>query len=171
MMMSSARRAHIRMASERWVEGLIFVAAEDNIDKLHELEVAGIPAVAIDRLPEGYTGPVVTLDNREAGRLAAEHLISLGHTRIAHISGPLRLRLARERLEGFRTTLEASGLRVDAVAGGMAIGSARMAFSPCRNCWRGRRAPRPFFAPMTVWPSAPSVPPLKPACVCQRICR
>src|SRR4051794_1610130 len=109
---------YIRMASERWVEGLIFVAAEDNIDKLHALESAGIPAVAIDRLPERYTGPVVTLDNREAGKLAAEHLIALGHTHIAHISGPLRLRLARERLEGFRITLEANGLRVSAVAGG-----------------------------------------------------
>jgi DNA-binding LacI/PurR family transcriptional regulator len=109
---------YIRMASERWVEGLIFVAAQDNIDKLQALESAGIPAVAIDRLPERFTGPVVTLDNREAGRLAAEHLLALGHTRIGHISGPLRLRLARERLEGFRTTIEAHGLALDAVAGG-----------------------------------------------------
>jgi LacI family transcriptional regulator len=109
---------YIRMATERWVEGFLFVAAQDNIDTLHALERAGIPAVAIDRLPERYSGPAVMLDNREAGRLAAQHLLALGHTHLAHISGPLRLRLARERLEGFRTTIEASGHMLDSVAGG-----------------------------------------------------
>jgi LacI family transcriptional regulator len=85
---------------------------------LQALESAGIPAVAIDRLPEKYTGPVVTLDNREAGRLAAQHLLELGHTHIAHISGPLRLRLARERLEGFRTAIEARGYVAGPTVGG-----------------------------------------------------
>lgn len=109
---------YLRMASERWVEGLIFVAAQDNIERLNALASSGIPAVAIDRLPERYTGPVVTLDNREAGRLAAQHLLDLGHREIAHISGPLRLRLARERLEGFRITIQEQGLKVGAVVGG-----------------------------------------------------
>lgn len=109
---------YIRMASERWVEGVIFVAAQDHMETLRALEVAGIPAVAIDRLPEGYTGPSVTLDNQEAGRLAAEHLLSLGHTQIAYISGPLRLRLARERLTGFRNAIEAHGYPVGPVVGG-----------------------------------------------------
>jgi LacI family transcriptional regulator len=109
---------YLRMASERWVEGLIFVAAQDNIERMNALESAGIPAVAIDRLPESYSGPVVTLDNREAGRLAAQHLLDLGHSQIAHISGPLRLRLARERLDGFRTTLEEQGHSLAALVGG-----------------------------------------------------
>jgi LacI family transcriptional regulator len=109
---------YLRIASESWVEGLIFVAAQDNIERINALESAGIPAVAIDRLPESYTGPFVTLDNREAGRMAAQHLLELGHKEIAHISGPLRLRLARERLEGFCNTLEEAGLSLAAVVGG-----------------------------------------------------
>jgi DNA-binding LacI/PurR family transcriptional regulator len=50
------------------------------------------------------------LDNLKAGRLAGEHLLDLGHRQIAHITGPLELRLARERLAGFQQALEARGL-------------------------------------------------------------
>ena len=42
--------------------------------------------------------------------MAAEHLLALGHTHFAHISGTLRLRLSRERQEGFVATLAAGGI-------------------------------------------------------------
>jgi DNA-binding LacI/PurR family transcriptional regulator len=102
--------SYIAMASERWVDGVLFVATEDRLDGLTALHSAGIPSVAIDRIPQGYDGPSVTIDNLAAGRLAAQHLLELGHTRLAHISGPLNLRLARERQEGFRRAIEESGV-------------------------------------------------------------
>ncbi len=52
----------------------------------------------------------MTLDNVKAGQMAAEHLLSLGHTRLAHIAGPQKLRLARERREGFERAIAARGL-------------------------------------------------------------
>jgi LacI family transcriptional regulator len=42
--------------------------------------------------------------------MAAEHLLALGHVHLAHISGPLRLQLSRERQEGFVATLREHGL-------------------------------------------------------------
>ncbi len=99
--------SYIEIASERWVDGILFVAAEDRLDGLAALDSAGIPCVAIDRIPQGYTGPSVTLDNVAAGRIAAAHLLALGHTHMAHISGPLHLRLSQERQEGFQTQIEA----------------------------------------------------------------
>jgi LacI family transcriptional regulator len=101
--------SYIAIAGERWVDGVLFVAAEDRLDGLVALESAGIPSVAIDRIPQGYNGPSVTIDNTAAGRMAADHLLSLGHTHLAHISGPLYLRLARERQEGFQRQIEAFG--------------------------------------------------------------
>jgi len=101
--------SYMRTAIERWVDGVLFVSAEDQMNSLHTLEAAGIPAVAIDRIPENYEGPSVTLDNVRAGQMAARHLLDLGHRRIAHIAGPLKLRLARERLSGFRATLDLYG--------------------------------------------------------------
>jgi LacI family transcriptional regulator len=89
---------------------MIFVSAEDKMTSLNALEAAGIPTVSIDRIPDGYDGPSVTFDNVKAGRMAAEYLLDLGHTGIAHISGPLKLRLARERLAGFQQAIEARGI-------------------------------------------------------------
>jgi LacI family transcriptional regulator len=77
---------------------------------LEALREAGVPMVAIDRVPTHHAGPKVTLNNLKAGCLAAEHLLSLGHTRVAHISGPLSLSLARDRLAGFVDTFKQHGL-------------------------------------------------------------
>jgi LacI family transcriptional regulator len=102
--------AYIQRASQRWVDGMLFVSAEDRVTGLERLEALGIASVAVDRIPVAYEGPSVTLDNVRAGVMAAEHLLSLGHTRIAHIAGPLRLRLARERMAGFKRAVESHGL-------------------------------------------------------------
>lgn len=101
---------YIQRAIERWIDGMLFVSAEDRMTSLEKLQSAGIPTVAVDRIPESYTGPSVTLDNEKAGRIAAEHLLDLGHMIIGHISGPQHLRLARERKRGFHKAIEARGL-------------------------------------------------------------
>ncbi len=71
---------YLQTAIDRWIDGILFVAAQDRMDGLNDLQAAGIPTVAIDRIPEGYCGPSVSLNNVKAGRLAVEHLIGLGHT-------------------------------------------------------------------------------------------
>jgi LacI family transcriptional regulator len=105
--------SHIQTAIERWIDGVMFVAAQDSMESLALLESSGIPSVAIDRIPEGYQGTSVTLDNCSAGDIAARHLFNRGHRRFGHISGPLRLRLARERREGFLSTLKELGIAPD----------------------------------------------------------
>lgn len=99
--------SYIRMAAERWVDGLLVVPARDHSESLAPLQAAGIPFVILDRQPDAYQGPLVTLDHFRSGALAAEYLLSLGHTTAGHISGPLRLRLARDRQEGFVETFYA----------------------------------------------------------------
>lgn len=53
---------------------------------------------------------LVESNDREAVRIAVEHLIALGHTRIGHITGPAGFRSARERELGYRDALAAHGL-------------------------------------------------------------
>jgi len=101
--------AYFQAAVERAVDGVLFVSATDDSPGLDILRSAGIPFVAVDRTPFPYDDLAVVLDNVEAGRLAAEHLLSLGHTQIAHIGGPLKLYMSRERLKGFSQALEAGG--------------------------------------------------------------
>lgn len=67
----------------------------------------GVPAIGIAsvRVP-GYPGALVSEERIAAGVLA-EHLIGLGHTRIAIVTGPLAFHSANEREQGFRGALEA----------------------------------------------------------------
>jgi LacI family transcriptional regulator len=73
------------------------------------------------QLPVAITGRKVAapnlmcfdIDQREGGRMAAEHLISLGHRHIAHITGPQRFSDARARVEGFMLAHAQAGLAVD----------------------------------------------------------
>jgi DNA-binding LacI/PurR family transcriptional regulator len=50
---------------------------------------------------DDYSGPAVMLDNLKAGRLAGEHLLGLGHERLAHIGGPTEIRLPENDLADF----------------------------------------------------------------------
>lgn len=99
--------SYFTVAVERKVEGVLFISTADHSPGLELLQERGIPAVAIDRIPDPYNGPAVMLDNVKTGRLAAEHLLGLGHRHLAHIGGPLTVRMARDRWLGFQQAVAA----------------------------------------------------------------
>jgi LacI family transcriptional regulator len=117
---SSRETSYFNAVAQQWVDGVVFIPAMGRLGRLDILQAADIPSVAIDRIPDDYKGPAVMLDNLKAGRLAGEHLLDLGHERLAHIGGPMEIRLARERFGGFQQALEMRGLdpKVCAVAEG-----------------------------------------------------
>jgi LacI family repressor for deo operon, udp, cdd, tsx, nupC, and nupG len=65
--------------------------------------------IVLERLP-GATAPVVHTDHYTGAMDAVRHLASLGHTRIAHITGLRRVPSSIRRLEGYRAGLTAAGL-------------------------------------------------------------
>jgi len=78
------------------------------------LTASGIPLVALDPTSDLLRPvPSVASANRDGGVAAAQHLLDLGHRRIAVITGPLERRSARDRLEGVRTAMEAAGMPLD----------------------------------------------------------
>jgi len=91
-------------------DGLILIPPSETDPVLEQIALARVPVVLVDRVLS--TGPdvdFVIVDNRHGAQLAAEHLISLGHTEIAVISGPLSSFPGRERHEAFLQTLADSG--------------------------------------------------------------
>jgi len=60
------------------------------------------PLVLVDRRPRGIKAPLVHTNNRKVTRDAVGRLFSMGHTRIAMISGPRDFDTASQRLSGFR---------------------------------------------------------------------
>lgn len=100
------RRSLSRLAGTL-IDGAVIVAPTAAIPS------ASIPVVAIDP-HTGRTGPsTVEVDNIGGARAATEHLIGLGHTRIAHIRGRTDLVSAEQREQGYREALQAAGLPYD----------------------------------------------------------
>ncbi|MER5894168.1 LacI family DNA-binding transcriptional regulator [Streptomyces sp. NPDC001876] len=84
--------------------------------KLAKLADAGTRIVFCGRPPLPDTDAVVAslaFDNRGGGRRLTEHLVSLGHRRIAYVAGPLERTTTRHRLEGHREAMKAAGLYGD----------------------------------------------------------
>ncbi|RUT34827.1 LacI family transcriptional regulator [Arsenicitalea aurantiaca] len=74
--------------------------------------------------------PMVHIDNAAAARLAVEHLIGLGHTRIVNLTGPMHEMIDLERNRGYREALEAAGLPFDPaleIAGNFRLASGQAA--------------------------------------------
>jgi LacI family transcriptional regulator len=73
----------------------------------------GAPVVAVDPHTGGEDVPTVESDNRRGAELATEHLLGLGHRRIAFIAGRSDLESASLREAGFRAAMAAAGVPVD----------------------------------------------------------
>jgi LacI family transcriptional regulator len=89
-----------------------------------------IPTVILDRTVAGVPCPSVLADNYGGGRLAAQHLIDLGHRDIGCIARPFDLQHSQERVRGFLDTLQKNGLAVDparVVKGGFSMEDGRTA--------------------------------------------
>ena len=73
---------------------------------------AGTGVVCIDRLPKNWSGDSVTANHEAGAYNATRHLIQLGHTRLATITGPLHLTNAKERLGGFKRAMKEAKLHL-----------------------------------------------------------
>ena len=79
-----------------------------------QLQAKGIPFVVFDptsELPDDV--PFVGATNWRGGRSAVQHLLGLGHRRIAMISGPEDVLCCRARQAGYESAMKAAGLPVD----------------------------------------------------------
>ena len=95
----------------RRVDGILLASTNVHF-ALHRLFAQDFPLVLFDRFPPGFEGTAVVTDNVEASFEATNHLISLGHKRIAVIAGTKGISTAEERVEGFRRAMYESDLTV-----------------------------------------------------------
>jgi LacI family transcriptional regulator len=107
---------------ERWAEhlagacgaGAIIVTSDLTEPQRQALARANVPYVLIDPVDlPGPDVPSVGATNWAGAYEATEHLLQLGHRRIAMIGGPQRLLCSRARIDGYRAALDAAGLPID----------------------------------------------------------
>jgi len=99
----------IRGLRRRHVEGAIVPWVQGGWAELKALDEEGVCIVILGHAPEGYGFDVFAIDNVRGGYLATEHLLQLGHQRIAFISADF----TREREWGYRMAMEKYGVAID----------------------------------------------------------
>ncbi|HEX4230733.1 MAG TPA: LacI family DNA-binding transcriptional regulator [Bryobacteraceae bacterium] len=113
---NSARQQEVLslLRSQR-VEGILLVVAPGpaSIAQIPRILESGIPLVCLDRVPGGIEIDTVCVEDRQAAAMGVSHLTSLGHRRIAILTGPLTLKNEQERLNGYKAALEEAGLPVE----------------------------------------------------------
>lgn len=101
---------YVRLLQERRVDGIVAAApSAENDEAVAEALRGPIPTVGLHHVPGGGV-PVVGSDHTLTGRLATEHLVSLGHRRIATVTGTRSRRVVTSRLRGYRSALAAAGV-------------------------------------------------------------
>ncbi len=111
---SPARQSRFiaRMREQR-VDGILLAPAEGTLaDVVDELKRNSIPVVQMLRRVGQRNADYVSADFRLGMTLAAEHLIRLGHKRIAFVGGARQVSPARDRTAAFRSVLPRFGLPV-----------------------------------------------------------
>jgi LacI family transcriptional regulator len=99
----------IEMMRSRRIDGLICAAARGrDAEILRSVSTSGMPVVLCLRWVEASGIPRVVNDDALGGALAAQHLLSLGHTEILEITGPTDISTFAERKRGFQAVLAAS---------------------------------------------------------------
>ena len=103
---------HIRFLLSRRVDGLILsLASETDPATLEQLAKLEVPIVLLDRdLPAGVGASAVQSDHATGMRQAVDHLLDLGHRRIALVAGSLDLRPGHARLTAMHDAIAARGL-------------------------------------------------------------
>lgn len=97
----------------RGVDGLILATARRKDPLLRELTAAAVPLVVVNRTPDDGDVSAVTADDAQGIRLMVEHLVDLGHRRIAHIAGPQDLSTGVVRQRAFKEAMRAAKLELD----------------------------------------------------------
>ena len=105
-------------AYERWthgrkVDGLALNRIRLTDWRIQYLSQMNFPFVAKERSDDPFEYCSVEVDGKRWFKILINHLISLGHKRIAYIGASPELRIHRDRLSGYQQALQEAGLSVD----------------------------------------------------------
>jgi LacI family transcriptional regulator len=108
-------REVMAMLLARRVDGLLLVPSPNAKDRSHIVAAlaAGTPLVAVDRYVEGIETDSVAVNNSKGVQMAMNHLIRLGHKRIAYVGADWELSNTRQRRRGYEQALHDAGIPLD----------------------------------------------------------
>jgi LacI family transcriptional regulator len=105
--------AYVELMVSTRVEGVIVAPAGRSAKSLKPLLATAVPTVLVDRSLKDFPADVVRGDGLGGAQTLTQHLLRLGHQRIALINGHLHTSVARDREAGYRKALSDAGLEID----------------------------------------------------------
>lgn len=110
---TAKERDYIDLLIGSHVDGIVLAPVNSSSRSLKRLVDNQVPTVLIDRVVAGFPADVVHDDNVGGAAALTNHLLGLGHRRIAFLNGDRETSVAREREAGFRLACQQAGLTVD----------------------------------------------------------
>jgi len=101
---------YLQMLMRRRVDGILLVPACSNPKPVHIIQKQGIPVVLLDRQVPDIQVDIVRADSENGAYQLTQHLLSLGHKRIAMLAGPRTVSTAVDRVNGYQRALADAGL-------------------------------------------------------------
>ena len=108
-----AERAILDSLFARRVDGLILATAWLQDEIVAECQAQKMPFVLVNRTIRDEGAPSVVTNDLNGIRLAVDHLLNLGHRKLAYVGGPLNTSTGKARRDGFIAALKAYRLKVD----------------------------------------------------------
>lgn len=97
--------SYLDLFEEQRVRGILISPYGEVEQRLSTLKKFGIPSVLVDRVSEKHLFSSVSVDDHAGGTIAANHLLSLGRTKLGFVGGPLEIPQVADRLRGAQDAL------------------------------------------------------------------
>lgn len=98
-------KSYIGLFEEQRMAGVLISPAGNATGLVADLKAKGFNTVLVDRMEDPQLCCSVGLDDVAGGRIAVEHLLETGRSRIAFVSGPTKIRQVSDRLAGAREAI------------------------------------------------------------------
>lgn len=105
-------QTYLDLLGQGRADGLLLAGETLSAEVQETLRDFGLPYLLLNRRLS-QSSRFVILDDERAAQLAVEHLVKLGHTRIAHLAGPDSADTARRRRSGYLQAMKEAGLTAD----------------------------------------------------------
>ena len=102
-----------RILTTGMISGLLVVPNLQPVDPLVPLTGDGLPVVVVNTLGTPINLPNVTVDNYAGAVTAVNHLLQLGHERIACVQGLMQFQCCQDRYRGYLDALRTAGIQPD----------------------------------------------------------
>jgi LacI family transcriptional regulator len=105
--------SYLNRLEQQRVQGILITPTDPDAPILDDLARRGTPVIIVDRTRSRNTHCSVAVDDVHGGELAVEHVLEMGHQRIAFVGGPTTLGQVRDRRSGALRALSNAGLSPD----------------------------------------------------------